>query len=102
MTAKNDELDFQLQLGNTDSVRNEGKIIAHTKLSKYLDKPKFDIQILPTNFILNDSAWHIGNASLSYSIAEQVMDIQNFSLQTNYQKITANGRASNHLQTPLE
>ena len=94
VTAKNDELDFQLQLGNTDSVRNEGKIIAHTKLSKYLDKPKFDIQILPTNFILNDSAWHIGNASLSYSIAEQVMDIQNFSLQTNYQKITANGRAS--------
>ena len=94
MAAANDEIDLQLELGNTDSVRNEGIISIASKLSKYKDKPMFDIEVLPSNIILNDSAWNIGQARIAYSIAEKRMDITNFSLHTDYQSIIANGTAS--------
>ena len=92
--AQHDELDLQVKLGNTDSVRNEGMIHAISKISKYNNKPKFDIQILPSNIILNDSAWTIGQSEITYALSEHVMDINNFVLHTDYQSISANGRAS--------
>ena len=92
--AQNDNIDLSVELGNTDSVRNEGIISVSSKVSKYKDKPKFDIEVLPTNIILNDSAWNIGQANISYTLADQVMDINNFSLSTDYQLIKADGRAS--------
>lgn len=94
LAAQNDELLLNIGLGNTDSVRNEGTISVLSKLSKYKKQPKFDIHVLPTNIILNDSAWSIGQADIVYTIADQVMDIHNFSLHTDYQHITASGRAS--------
>ena len=94
VTAAHDEVDLSLELGNTDSVRNEGVISVASKLSKYHNKPKFDIEILPSNIILNDSAWTIGQSTITYTLAEQVMDIDNFSLSTDYQLITADGTAS--------
>ena len=92
--AQNDNIDLSVELGNTDSVRNEGIISVSSKVSKYKDKPKFDIEVLPTDIILNDSAWNIGQANISYTLADQVMDINNFSLSTDYQLIKADGRAS--------
>ena len=94
VTAAHDEVDLSLELGNTDSVRNEGVISVASKLSKYHNKPKFDIEILPSNIILNDSAWSIGQSTITYTLADQVMDIDNFSLSTDYQLITADGTAS--------
>ena len=94
MTAADDEMNLLVELGNTDSVRNEGIISVASKLSKYKGKPMFDIEVLPTNIILNDSAWNIGQATIAYSVADKTMDINNFSLSTNYQSIIANGRAS--------
>ena len=87
-------LDLQVELGNTDSVRNEGVIHIASKLSKYLGKPQFDIEVLPSNIVLNDSAWSIGKANIKYALAENTMLIDNFSLGTDYQLITANGKAS--------
>ena len=94
MTAANDAVDLSLELGNTDSVRNEGVISIASKLSKHNNKPKFDIEILPSNIILNDSAWNIGRSSISYAVADKMMDINQFSLSTSYQSIMADGRAS--------
>lgn len=94
VVAQNDEVDLTVKLGNTDSVRNEGIIKVVSKVSKHMNKPKFDIQVAPSNIILNDSAWSIGQADISYSLAEQTMDISHFSLKTDYQSITADGRAS--------
>ena len=94
VTAQNDNIDLSVELGNTDSVRNEGIISISSTISQYLDKPKFDIEVLPSDIILNDSAWNIGHASISYALANQAMDIKNFSLSTDYQLITAEGRAS--------
>ena len=92
--AQNDNIDLSVELGNTDSVRNEGIISVSSKISKYKEKPKFDIEVLPSNIILNDSAWSISQASISYTLADQIMNINDFSLRTDYQLITANGRAS--------
>lgn len=92
--AKNDIVDLQVELGNTDSVRNEGVIHLISKLSKDMGKPRFDIDVLPSNIVLNDSAWSIGKAKISYSLAKQEMSINDFSLKTDYQSITANGKAS--------
>ena len=94
LTAQNDNIDLSVELGNTDSVRNEGIISISSKISKYLDKPKFDIEVLPSDIILNDSAWNISQAHISYALADQAMDIDHFSLSTDYQLITADGRAS--------
>lgn len=92
--AYDDQLNLSVKLGNTDSIRNEGTIRITSKVSKYLEKPKFDIQLLPTNIILNDSAWNIGQSNITYTVAEKKMDINQFSLKTDYQSITANGVAS--------
>lgn len=94
LNAQNDMLDLRVDLGNTDSVRNEGVIHMASKLSKHLGKPQFDIELLPSNIVLNDSAWSIGKASILYGVAENTLSIDNFSLSTDYQLITANGKAS--------
>ena len=94
LNAQNDMLDLRVELGNTDSVRNEGVIHVASKLSKHLGKPQFDIELLPSNIVLNDSAWSIGKASILYGVAENTLSIDNFSLSTDYQLITANGKAS--------
>ena len=94
LTAKNDELQLGITLGNTDSVRNEGKIGVNAKVSRYQQKPRFDIEVLPTHIILNDSAWTIDHSTITYTMADQSMDIHHLGLNTDYQSITATGRAS--------
>ncbi len=94
MSAKDDKVDLSVELGNTDSVRNEGIIRLASTISNYKNKPKFDVHILPTDIILNDSAWSIGQANITFTLADQIMEISNFSLSTDYQSITAHGTAS--------
>ncbi len=94
LNAQNDVLDLLVELGNTDSVRNEGTIHAISQISRHNDKPKFDIQLLPSDIILNDSAWSIGQADIMYLPSEKIIDIHDLSLNTDYQEIAINGRAS--------
>lgn len=94
LSAKNDALDLLVNLENTDKVRNEGTIHAASQLSRNNDTVQLDIQILPTNFILNDSSWNISEANIRYVPAKKIMDVHNFALFTDYQSIAINGRAS--------
>lgn len=94
LNAQEDELDLLVELGNTDSVRNEGVIHAISKLSNYNNQSQLDIQVLPSNFILNDSAWSIGQSNITYVPASKLLKVNNFALNTDYQSITVNGRAS--------
>ena len=94
MTAANNNVDLNIQLGNTDKVRNEGNINISSQITRYLDLPKLDIQIQPTHIILNDSAWTISPTNLTYTHATQYLDIHNLKLNTDYQSIQAQGRAS--------
>ena len=94
VSAENDSIDLGISLGNTDSVRNEGKINVSSHITRYLNQPQIDIQIQPTYIILNDSAWSISPTNLTYTHATQSLDIHNLVLQTDYQSIQADGRAS--------
>ena len=94
LNAQDDELDLLVNLGNTDSVRNEGVIHAISKLSTYNNQSQLDIQILPSNFILNDSAWSIGQSTITYIPTNKLVKINDFALNTEYQSITINGRGS--------
>ena len=94
--AISDSLDMKIQLNNTDSVRNEGIIHISSLIKKHAKKPLFDIHLHPTNIILNDSAWSISDATITYAVADTTIDIQHFELNTDYQTIAASGTASPH------
>ena len=94
VAAANNNVDLNIQLGNTDKVRNEGHINISSQITNYLGLPKLDIQIQPTHIILNDSAWTISPTNLTYTHATQHLDIHNLKLNTDYQSIQAQGRAS--------
>ena len=94
LSAKNDKLGLEVQLENTDKVRNEGIIHATSQLSRNNDTVQMDIEVLPTNFILNDSSWNISQANIRYIPAKKIIDVHDFALYTDYQSIAINGRAS--------
>jgi hypothetical protein len=93
-TAHNNNIDINIQLGNTDSVQNSGNINISSLISKFQGKPKYDIQIKPTEIILNDSAWSISPTNIVYTQAAQTVDIQNLLINTDYQAIQAHGKIS--------
>ena len=94
VSAGDNNIDLGILLGNTDSVRNEGKINISSYITRYLNQPQLDIQIKPTHIILNDSAWTISPTNLTYTHATHSLDIHNLQLNTDYQSIKADGRAS--------
>ena len=94
VSAGDNNIDLGILLGNTDSVRNEGRINISSYITRYLDQPQLDIQIKPTHIILNDSAWTISPTNLTYTHATHSLDIHNLQLNTDYQFIKADGRAS--------
>ena len=100
--AKNDSVDLDVTLGNTNPlVRNSGELSLSAQLSEYLDKPKVDIHINPTNLTLNDSVWEISPTNITYTHATQCADVSDFLLRTNYQSIYANGRVSKSKEDSL-
>lgn len=101
MAAQNDEIELQVSLDNTDSVRNEGVINITSSIARYANKPLFDIHIHPSDFLLNDSAWSVTESQIVYNTHEQKMHVNNFSLSTDYQTIAANGTASKDLQDSI-
>ena len=104
LTAKQDKINATIQLDNTDSVQNAGTIHLSTHMMQYANQPLASIHIQPTTIILNDSIWTINEADLIYNTAEQRLDIYDFSLNTDYQAITASGSASksNHDSVKVE
>ena len=94
LDAHQDNVDMTIRLDNSDSVRNEGSIRISSHIKQYANQPFLDMHIHPSNIILNDSAWTINEADITYTIAEEKIDIQNFALSTDYQLIAANGTAS--------
>lgn len=94
ISAANDNIDLNILLGNTDSVRNEGNINISSRITRFQEQPQLDIEIKPTHIVLNDSAWTISPTNLRYIHAKQCLDIHNLLLNTEYQSIKAEGRAS--------
>ena len=96
LLAAHDKINATIQLENTDSVQNEGTIRLSSHIMQYANKPLISTHIQPTTIILNDSTWTIDEANIVYNASEQRLDIHDFSLNTNYQMIAANGSASKY------
>lgn len=94
LKAKHDNVGLTVKLDNTDSVRNEGVIRVSSAFQRYADKPLADIHIHPSDIVLNDSVWSIGDAHVIYTAAEKTLGVENFSLTTQHQSIRAHGMAS--------
>lgn len=94
LAAKDDNIDLTVKLDNTDSVRNAGVIKVSSEFQRYADKPLVDVHVHPSNIILNDSAWSIGDAHVVYTAAEKTLGVEHFSLTTQHQSIKAHGMAS--------
>lgn len=92
--ALNDHINTKIQLENTDSIRNEGTIRISSHLMQYANQPLLTTHIHPSHFVLNDSAWTINEADITYTAAERQVGIQHFGLSTDYQSIAAHGTAS--------
>ena len=101
LNAWQDSVDMKIHLDNTDSVRNEGTIHVSSQIKQYANSPLLDIHLHPTNIILNDSAWTINEADITYTAAERTLDIQHFALSTDYQAIAAHGTASPHAEDSI-
>jgi hypothetical protein len=93
-SAYDNNIDLNILLGNTDSVRNGGDISISSQISKYQNKPKIDIEIKPTEIILNDSLWSISPTHITYTHATKCVDVRNLLLKTDYQSIYADGKIS--------
>ncbi len=101
VNAKDDVVGLTVRLDNTDSVRNAGTIRVSSRLAKYADKPLLDVHIHPSDIVLNDSIWSIGDAHVVYTVAEKTLGVEHFSLSTNHQSIRAHGMASPHAEDSI-
>lgn len=94
LLAADNEIDMTIQLDNTDSVRNAGTISVSALVGQYKNKPLVNVHILPTEIMLNDSTWSFKESFLTYNASDEVMNIQDFAINTDYQSIAAHGVAS--------
>lgn len=94
ITAKDDVVGLTVKLDNTDSIRNEGIIRVSSRIAKYDDKPLLNVHIHPSDIVLNDSVWSIGDAHILYNSSEKTLAVEHFRLNTNHQSIHAHGMAS--------
>ena len=102
MRAKQDKIDLQINLDNTDSVRNEGVINISSKIARYANKPLIDIHVHPSDFLLNDSAWNVTESQIAFNAHDQKIYINNFALSTDYQTIALNGTAGKDTQDSIQ
>lgn len=101
MTAKDDILGLTVRLDNTDSVRNEGTIRVSSRLQEYAGRPLWDVHIHPTEILLNDSVWNIGDAHVIYTAADTTLGIEHFRLSTQHQTVVAHGMASPRMEDSI-
>lgn len=94
VTAQNNIVGLTVRLDNTDSVRNAGTIRVSSEFMRYADKPLVNVHIHPTEIVLNDSTWSIGDAHIVYTAADKTLGVEHLSLSTSHQSILAHGMAS--------
>ena len=102
LLAANNEIDVNISLDNTDSVRNTGNINISTLLQRYANKPLANVHIHPTEIMLNDSTWNIKESYVTYNASERIISIEDFALNTDYQSISINGIASSFAEDSIQ
>ena len=99
-SAAKDSISTQLGWQNAEKVTNAGMINTTTKLSNVEGKMKAQMIIQPTQVILSDSIWNIGEAKIDLN-TDSTIDIHNFSFGKKTQFIHINGRASKSISDSI-
>ena len=92
--AKEDKLTTNLNWGNNTDVTYGGRFETNTQFSRTEDNtPKIDIEILPTNMVLNDTLWNIHPSHIG--IDSGFVTIDNFRIGRTNQHLCIDGKISN-------
>ena len=92
--ARKDSLYLNINFENTDSARTAGGLYTATRFGQYKHYPQFNINILPSQFMLMDSIWNIDESHLSYLVADTTLIVDAFRIGNDNHYIYADGRAS--------
>lgn len=92
--AEADSLMVSLDWQNPDTMHNAGSVQIGTHFSQYAGYPLVSAHIYPSQIILQDSVWDLGNAYLTYTAADTSLQVQNFYFGSMTQYLAANGVAS--------
>ena len=95
-SAAKDSVSTQLGWQNAEKITNAGVIKTITKLSNEEGKMKAQMIIQPTQVILSDSIWNIGEAKIDLN-TDSTIDIHNFRFEKKAQFIHISGKASKNI-----
>lgn len=99
-SAAKDSVSTQLGWQNAEKVTNAGVIKTITKLSNEAGKMKAQMIIQPTQVILSDSIWNIGEAKIDLN-SDSTIDIHNFRFEKKAQYVQINGKASKNISDSI-
>ena len=99
--AENDSLTLALEWTNVDTIHNKGAIRLATNFGRYAGKPLVGVHVYPTDILLGDSLWQVDEARITYTAADTVLQVNNFSLHSASQFVHATGIASTHLSDSI-
>lgn len=99
--ARFDSLYLDFSWKNNSEMHNIGKIKTRTHFGQYANKAMIDMNIIPTEMILNDSVWYVGNSHLIFTKADTTLEIRNFRFANSEQSIFANGSVSKREEDSL-
>lgn len=90
-----------LTYDNNSKLSNKGSLHFNTLLShsKQRKKPLIGLQILPSEIILNDTAWHIKPTPIT--IDDDVLQFNRFQISNQHQQVVVNGAISHQRSDTL-
>ncbi len=92
--ALNDSVYLDFNFANDDSIVNRGGLSLQTYFGEYNSRPLVNLEILPSQIILNDSIWHFNNSHISYCAADTTLQVDSFRFASSDRYIYADGLAS--------
>lgn len=93
VATANDAIALDAHWLNEDTT-TKGTLSTLTKVDLYKHKPRFSMQIMPTEVQLQDTIWNIERSALDFSTADTTLTIHSLQLGSDYQRIEVMGVAS--------
>lgn len=99
--ARRDSLYLTFHFTNHDSIRNAGMLHTTTRFTQYADEPMIDLHLLPSEFILSDSVWTLGDSHIRYTMADTTLQVENFRFGNDRHYLYADGLASTRVSDSI-
>lgn len=99
--ARRDSVYLNFDFTNRDSVRNAGSLRTTTRFTQYAGEPLIDLHLLPSEFVLADSAWTLGESHIRYAVADTTLQVENFRFGNERHYLYADGLASTRVSDSI-